>query len=48
MESLKDENVKLQKLIKENNKSVQASKDLRGTNDYYKQQEKALKEELNS
>ena len=46
MEGLKDDNIKLQKLIKENNKNIASIKELKSTNDYLKVQEKRLKEEI--
>ena len=48
MEGLKDDNVKLQKLIRENNKNANLVKELKSTNDYMKVQEKRLKDEIQS
>ena len=46
MEGLKDDNVKLQKLIRENQKNTTAIKDLKLSNDTLKVQEKRVKEEI--
>lgn len=46
MEGLKDDNVKLQRLIRENQKNIAQVKDLKGQNEYHKTQEKRLKEEI--
>ncbi|CDW71439.1 UNKNOWN [Stylonychia lemnae] len=46
MEGLKDDNIKLQKLIKENNKNMKLAQELKSANDYMKVGEKRMKEEI--
>lgn len=48
MEGLKDDNIKLQRLIRENNKNANLVKELKSGNEYLKTQEKKLKEEIHS
>lgn len=46
MEGLKDDNIKLQKLIRENNKNMNLVKELKSSNEYLKVSEKRMKEEI--